>query len=52
MKGLGRTQKRSRPECLEVFGGQLLRQPVGDGLRAECCKRAEAGWFSPRSWTI
>ena len=32
--------------------GQLLRQPVGDGLRAECCKRAEAGWFSPRSWTI
>jgi hypothetical protein len=30
---------------------QRLRQGLGDRRLAEVLQRAEAGWFSPRSWT-
>ncbi len=30
--------------------GQRLRQVLGDRRLAQVLRRAEAGWFSPRSW--
>ena len=30
--------------------GQRLRQVLGDRRLAQVLQRAEAGWFSPRSW--
>ncbi|MFM7548003.1 MAG: hypothetical protein ACKO8I_03855, partial [Cyanobacteriota bacterium] len=30
---------------------QLLRQGLGDRRLAQVLQQAEAGWFSPRSWT-
>jgi hypothetical protein len=31
--------------------GEVLRQALGDRRLAQVLKRAEPGWFSPRSWT-
>jgi len=30
---------------------QLLRQNLGDRRLAQVLQQAEAGWYSPRSWT-